>query len=209
MKKYTLLLSVVLFVIVLAVVFLTVKQQETLTPSIEATPPVIAATETQIETTTQSLTPSLSETLLNASGQSGIPTTYEQEVEKFIYSLAAHLGDFQLPDLGVTEQSMTEALNQSDVGIRINSLVNEVWTDWLNICKEKNLDIWTTEPNDYGLSPFRQLTVKLIQDRQGQLADSQQHALHNFFTRSEKQENWTGGIDGVIGAVNRESFRWP
>ena len=43
----------------------------------------------------------------------------------------------------------------------------------------------------------------------GTLADYQQHGLHNFLTRGEDASAWSSNIDGVIGAVNRESFQWP
>ena len=75
----------------------------------------------------------------------------------------------------------------------------------------KGFDLNTREPtyNEHNVSPFRQLIIRLIQGRQAALADYQQHGLHNFLTRSEDASAWSSNIDGVIGAVNRESFQWP
>lgn len=151
----------------------------------------------------------LHEIILESSKTSKIKPAYEKEVSNFVVSLLAHLEDFQMPDINITEQSMSEVLRHDDTGTRINSLVNEVWADWLRIGQEKNLEVWMQEPNDYGLSPFRQLVIKLIQNRQGKLANNQQHSVYNFFSRKEDDEAWISGIDGVIGAVNRESFQWP
>ncbi|MFZ4662036.1 MAG: hypothetical protein ACOYNY_33810 [Caldilineaceae bacterium] len=215
MKRMALQLGAIMFAVVAVVslVLLTIQRKEQFPALATAAPTVIITHSIEPRSLggDKNLAPpqSLSEKMLNTSRQSVVASLYPDVAGKFIYALVEHLADFQLPDLGVTEQAMNAALQQGDAGTRINSLVNEVWADWTTITQEKNLDLWTTEPNDYGLSPFRQLTIKLIQGRQGQLADSQQHALHNFFTRPEEQTVWEQGIDGVIGAVNRESFRWP
>jgi hypothetical protein len=36
----------------------------------------------------------------------------------------------------------------------------------------------------------------------------QQHAFHNFFTRKEDVSVWVENVNGVIAAVNRQSFQW-
>jgi hypothetical protein len=59
------------------------------------------------------------------------------------------------------------------------------------------------------LSPFRRLVIRMIQGRQGPLVDNQQHGLWNYFSRNEESHVWSSNMDGVIGAVNRESFLWP
>jgi len=152
----------------------------------------------------------LREQLLAASRASRIHTAYPQQVERFVDALLDHLGDFQLPSLGVTEATMQTALQRSDVGDRLNALVQEIWSDWLSIAGRKGFDPYGQEPtyDAHGVSPLRQLTIRLIQGRQGRLVDSQQHALHNFLARSEERSVWLNNIDGVIGAVNRESFQW-
>jgi len=87
--------------------------------------------------------------------------------------------------------------------------VQEVWADWQSNARSRTFDASTADPGRQGFSPFRQLIIRLIQGRQGQLSDSQQHALHNYFTRSEDASVWRRDPDAVIGAINRESFRWP
>lgn len=140
---------------------------------------------------------------------SSIVVRYPKETEYFIASILQHLGEFQLPKLGITKTSMISALNRYDVGDRINALIQEVWTEWLDIAKNKNFDSMTTDPGNYHLSPFRQLVIRMVQGRQGKLADHHQHGLYNFLTRSETPTIWSTDVDSVIGAVNRESFLWP
>lgn len=142
---------------------------------------------------------------------SRVRTTHPQQVEQLVDALLAHLPEFQLPTLGVTSATMQQALKRPDVGDRLNALVQEVWVDWRAIAADKGFDLNTREPtyNEHNVSPFRQLIIRLIQGRQATLADYQQHGLHNFLTRSEDASAWSSNIDGVIGAVNRESFQWP
>lgn len=147
--------------------------------------------------------------LLNKSQRSGVPTGHRAQVAAFVDALLARLDDFQLPTLGITRRSMTAALGGNDAGDRLNSLVEEIWADWEGRAQSQGFNRNTTDPGSKGFSPFRQLVIRLIQGRQGKLKDSQQHALHNYFTRHEDASVWRQDPDAVIGAINRESFRWP
>lgn len=128
--------------------------------------------------------------LLDEMRRSSVRNDYSQQAVWLVDALIARLPEFQLAGLGVTEASMREALSRPGAGDRFNAVVHEVM-------------------NDPGESPFRQLIWRLIHGRQGALVDNQQHGLHNFFTRAEDPRAWSNNIDGVIGAVNRESFLWP
>ena len=149
--------------------------------------------------------------VLAATRSSRIRNAYPQQTTQLVDAILAHLDDFQLPALGVTAATMQQALNRPDVGDRLNALVQEVWADWRGIAGQKGFDLNNREPTyaEHNVSPFRQLIIRLIQNRQGTLADYQQHGLHNFLTRGEDASAWSSNIDGVIGAVNRESFQWP
>ncbi len=70
------------------------------------------------------------------------------------------------------------------------------------------MDAYTTDPGITDMSPLRLLVVRMIQGRQGTLVDSQQHALHNLYTRPEESRVWVDNVNGVIAAVNRSSFQW-
>ncbi len=178
---------------------------ETWTP-----PPVLRATFTPIPSQPSTSTNNqLKQTQLECVKSSAIRNLYPQQAKQLITAILQHLGEFQLPSLGITEQTMRTALTRCETGDRINSVVQEVWDDWLGIARNKDFDPTTTTPDNEPLSPFRKLVVRLIQSRQGRLSDSQQHAIHNFFTRFEDPSVWSNNIDGVIGAVNRESFLWP
>jgi len=142
--------------------------------------------------------------------QSWAPATYPAERDRLIEALIDHLDEFQLPNLGITTRTMADALRRGDTGDRVNALVNQVWGDWLaKDVGPGRLDAYRSDPNRATLSPFRQLVIRLIQGRQGALVDNQQHGLYNFFTRSEESHVWVDNVNGVIGAVNRESFLWP
>lgn len=180
--------------------------------AITATPtPTAFITPTPTATTATTDLAQLRAQVLAAARSSQIRTTHPQQVEQLVDALLAHLPEFQLPTLGVTTATMQQALKRPDVGDRLNALVQEVWADWRAIAADKGFDLNTREPtyNEHNVSPFRQLVIRLIQGRQGTLADYQQHGLHNFLTRSEDASAWSSNIDGVIGAVNRESFQWP
>ena len=170
----------------------------------------VAALQNQQATATSAATlttDQLKEELLAKSMKAGVSTEYRKQVEEFIGALVFHLDEFRLPGLGVTKQTMSTALNRRDSGDRINALVQEVWNDWLGITNARGLNPYSADPAQR-LSPFRQLVIKMIQSRQGQLHDAEQHALHNYFSRSEDSTVWYTNTDAVIGAVNRESFLW-
>jgi hypothetical protein len=105
---------------------------------------------------------------------------------------------------------MSDALRRSDAGDRVNAIVNQVWGDWLTKdVGPGRLDAYRSDPSQANLSPFRQLVIRLIQGRQGRLIDNQQHGLHSLFTRTEESHVWVDNVNGVVGAINRESFLWP
>ena len=86
-----------------------------------------------------------------------------------------------------------------------------MWGEWVGLANHGGFDIYTTEPTvaDHHLTPFRQLVIRMCQGRQGQLVDSQQHALHSLLTRREEPTVWQTDLNDVIGAINRDSFQWP
>lgn len=151
----------------------------------------------------------LKDRLLQKSRQSRVSLEHRQQAALFVDALLLHLGDFRMPNIGVTEQSMRDALQRRDAGDRLNSLVQEVWDDWNSNARQRGFNAYSTDPGGMGFSPFRQLVIRMIQGRQGRLSNSQQHALHNYFTRSESADVWRNDPDAVIGAINRESFQWP
>jgi hypothetical protein len=142
-------------------------------------------------------------------GSARIGGRFPNEAYAFAGAIGAHIDEFQLPTLGITKGSMSDALRRSDAANRTNALINQVWGDWLGDVKKNDLNAYTSDPRTAGLSPFRQLVIRLIQGRQGVLVDNQQHGLYNFFTRKEEERAWYENVNGVIGAVNRESFLWP
>ena len=137
-------------------------------------------------------------------------TEYSRETILFTDHLLAHLPEFKLVSLGITTERMQSILVQDRTEDRINALVQEVWSEWILLSTQQNFDVLTMEPTleKQGVSPFRQLIIRLIQGRQGILTDSQQHALYGFFSRSEQDATWRNDMDSIIGAVNRESFLW-
>ena len=140
---------------------------------------------------------------------SWVSNPYPYEADRFIADLTARLGEFQLPHLGVTQSSMTEALRRGGAEDRLNALVGRVWGDWItNEVNPKGYDAYGVDPGVTDMSPLRLLVIRMIQGRQGALVDSQQHALHNFFTRKEDASVWVDNVNGVIAAVNRGSFQW-
>ena len=173
--------------------------------------PIVTLEPTLVPTVASSGLTQLREQVLAATRSSRMRNAYPQQTAQFVDALLAHLSDFQLPALGVTETTVQQALKRSDVGDRLNALIQEVWADWSSVASRQHFDLYTREPTyaEHNLSPFRQLVVRLIQGRQSTLLDYQQHGLHNFLSRSEDAAVWSTNIDGVIGAVNRESFQWP
>lgn len=136
-----------------------------------------------------------------------ISTGYPQQAEQFVHALFAHLGEFRLDNLGVTTQTMVQALNHSDAGMRVNALTQGVWATWQARAQAGGFHAMTTDPGAFSdITPFRQLVITMIQNRQGRLTNAQQHALHNYFTRPEDADAWRDNMNGIIGAINRESF---
>lgn len=140
---------------------------------------------------------------------SWVPNVYPNETDRFISDLVGRLGQFQLPGLGVTEASVTDALRRGGAEDRINAVVSRIWGDWLGEARARGVDAYGADPGITDMSPLRLLIVRMIQGRQGQLVDSQQHALHNLLTRPEERSVWVDNVNGVIAAVNRGSFQWP
>ena len=155
--------------------------------------------------------PSVAGQLQSLLRQSKVNNVYRQEANRFAQIIANRLGEFQLPTLGITQKTMQAAITRPDAGDRANAVVREVWGEWIKLIQTTGGNLYTSEPSaaQYGLSPFRQLIIRLIQGRQPPLIDNQQHALFNFFTRFEENTIWYGPLDPVIAAVNRESFLWP
>ena len=139
---------------------------------------------------------------------SWVPNPYPNDTDRFVNDLVARLYQFQLPHLGVTQSSMTDALRRGGAEDRTNALVGRIWGDWLGDVRARGLDAYSSDPGGIGLSPLRMLVIRMIQGRQGPLVDSQQHGLQNFYTRPEDSNVWVDNVNGVIGAVNRESFQW-
>ena len=177
-----------------------------------AAQPTIAATALVTETILPiPPPPSLQDRVMADMQRSTVPMPYPQAANQFVETLFIHLDDFQLPTLGITKQTVMAALEQADVGDRINGIVQAVWGEWVGLANHGGFDIYTTEPTvaDHHLTPFRQLVIRMCQGRQGQLVDSQQHALHSLLTRREEPTVWQTDLNDVIGAINRDSFQWP
>lgn len=134
---------------------------------------------------------SLRDELLASIRSSRVPNDYPQQAEQFVDSLLFLLGDVP---------------HHRDVGDRINGIVGRIWGDWSGRARERGFDLYRAEPGNYGFSPFRQLVIRMVQGRQGELSGSQRRALHSFLTRNEDARTWSENPDGVIGAINREYF---
>jgi hypothetical protein len=178
----------------------------TYTPQPTYTPP---PTNTSLPPPPPSGDSALASELRARTRSSWVANPYTYEADRFIADLTGRLGQFQLPHLGVTQSTMTDALRRGGAEDRLNALVGRVWGDWMNNeVNPKGYDAYSTDPGVTDMSPLRLLVIRMIQGRQGALVDSQQHALHNFFTREEKGSVWVENVNGVIAAVNRESFQW-
>ncbi len=155
--------------------------------------------------------PSLKDQVLADMQHSSVSIAYRPEANHFVDTLFAHLDDFQLAHLGITKQTVSDALGQAGVGDRINGIVQPIWAEWVSLANRNGFDMYTTEPTlaEHNLTPFRRLVIRMIQARQGSLVDSEQHALYNLLTRQEDPTVWHTGVGGVIAAINRESFQWP
>lgn len=144
--------------------------------------------------------------LLAKSRNSSVGLSHRDAAVQFVDSLLWRIDDFYLPGEGITANSMRNALYRNDAGDRMNGIIQEIWGEWLGVAAAQQLDANRSDPADRGLSPFRQLVIRLIQGRQGRLSASQQRALYSLFTRSEDSSVWYSNVDGVIGALNREFF---
>lgn len=139
----------------------------------------------------------------NDRNHAAITAEYYSQTDAFVETLLLLLSQFQLPDLGITSATMTDALLRPDAALRINATVNRVWADWLPY-GPKTVQ---TDPKEQGLTPFRVLVIRMIQGRQLQLTAAEQHALYNLLTRPDPIENWRNDMNGIIGAINSESFQ--
>lgn len=97
-----------------------------------------------------------------------------------------------------------DAMLRYGSGDRLNALVNEVWGEWLEETSKLGVSAWTADPGNVGFSPFRALTIQMIQGSQARLSSAQRSAIFNYLTRREDADRWQGSIDSVIGAINRE-----
>jgi hypothetical protein len=111
----------------------------------------------------------LRSSLLTKSRSSVVAISYPHESTQFANALVYRLHEFQLPGEGITEQTMSRALSRADAGDRMNGIVQTVWTDWLSNLRSSQLDPYQTDPQSRGMSPFRQLIVRMIQGRQTSL----------------------------------------
>ncbi|MBX3001406.1 MAG: SH3 domain-containing protein [Caldilineaceae bacterium] len=158
------------------------------------------------QTPTQNSQDQLRSSLLAKSRNSSVSVSYQNETTRFADALVYRLHEFQLSREGITEQAMTNAISRADAGDRMNGVVQTVWSDWLSNLSSSRLDPYQTDPGTRGMSPFRQLIVRMIQGRQGNLTAAQQRALYSLFTRPENPSVWHSNVNGVIGAINREYF---
>jgi len=122
---------------------------------------------------------------------SNVPNSYPSQAEQFVDALIELRGEF---------------VYLSDIGDRINGVVNAIWGDWANRSAQQGFDMATTDPGGRGFSPFRQLVIRMIQGRQSNPDDAQLGAINSFLTRSENPNVWRDQMNGVIGALNREFF---
>jgi hypothetical protein len=165
-----------------------------------------ASTSPTTQQTGQGAQEQLRNSLLTKSRNSAVSVSYQYELTQFTDALVYRLDEFQLTREGITEQSMTNALYRNDAGDRMNGVVQTVWSDWMSNLSSSGLDPYRADPQTRGMSPFRQLVVRMIQGRQGNLTAAQQRALYSLFTRSENPSVWHSNVNGVIGALNREFF---
>ncbi len=129
-------------------------------------------------------------------------TQFPEQAKLFALHLMARLDQFQAR--GLSPDHMVEALAQEDAGVRITGIVQAIWSDWLRVAASNGVRPEAADPVLFGLSPFRQLVIRLIQDRQRTLSEAEQAALFSFLTRSESPDVWWNNPNGVIGALNRE-----
>ncbi|MFN8487765.1 MAG: NBR1-Ig-like domain-containing protein [Caldilineaceae bacterium] len=149
----------------------------------------------------------LRDEVLSRLGSAALSTQYPQQAQQLVNTLFAHWGDFGQNGGQISQSAMQQALQRSDVGMRLNATVQGVWGSWVERGQQANFDPNTTDPGAFAdVSPFRRLIIRLVQGSQGPLGSAEQHALHNLLTRSEDQQTWRDNMNGIVGAINRESF---
>ncbi len=150
----------------------------------------------------------LREKILSHISNAAVSTDYPQQAQQLVDVLLTHLDNFQLANVGITKQTMIQALNKGDVGVRVNAAAQAIWGLWADRAKQGGFNATDTDPGSFAdISPFRQLMIRMMQGRQGNLSDAEQHALYSYFTRKEDAQTWKDNMNGIIGAVNRESFK--
>lgn len=143
-------------------------------------------------------TDSLHDTLLEEMAGAGTPNDFPNLGNALVEHLLGHLSDFD--QTGIGSAAVIEALGRADVGDRLNGIVHKVWSDWSRESSNPLND------NPAGLSPFRQLVVRMIQGNIDTLSSQEQRAILSWLTRSENPRVWRENPNGVIGAINREIF---
>ncbi|MBI3958952.1 MAG: hypothetical protein HY328_09090 [Chloroflexi bacterium] len=156
------------------------------------------APPTPTSTSTPPLSTSLHDELLEKMAGASTPNDFPNLANALVEHLLAHLPDFD--QTGVGAGTVEDALGRADAGERINGIVHGVWRDWSRVSGEPLND------NPAGLSPFRQLVVRMIQGSIGTLSAQEQRAILSWLTRSENPSVWRDNPNGVIGAINREIF---
>lgn len=141
---------------------------------------------------------SLHDTLLEKMASASTPNDFPNLGNALVEHLLAHLPDFD--QTGIGSATVVDALGRADVGERLNGIVDKVWGDWSRDSSNPLND------NPAGLSPFRQLVVRMIQGQISTLTAQEQRAILSWLTRSENPSVWRDNPNGVIGAINREIF---
>ena len=167
-----------------------------------------ASTPTQTPTEPPANSSDLKEAILERLRNAEVTTIYSQEAEQLVEALFVHLGEFGQNGGIISQEAIRQALQSDDVGIRLNAVVQGVWESWVEQGQQAGFDPGTTDLGAFeDISPFRRLIIRLIQDDQGPLSAGEQHALRNLLTRSEELQTWRDDTNGIVGAINRESFQ--
>jgi hypothetical protein len=141
---------------------------------------------------------SLHDTLLEKMAAADTGNDFPNRANALVEHLLAHLSDFD--QTGIGSAAVIDGLGRADVGDRLNGIVHKVWGDWSRDSSNPLND------NPAGLSPFRQLVVRMIQGSIGILSAQEQRAILSWLTRNENPSVWQDNPNGVIGAINREIF---
>lgn len=89
----------------------------------------------------------------------------------------------------------------------LNALVEEVWSKWVGIANQYNIDPKIADVALYGgLSPARQLFIRMIQNQQQTLNEAEACALYHIFTIPEGATAPDEDINGIIYTVNESCF---